>query len=243
MEPGQARQTRRTYLKLTGVTGGLLSLSGCLSWPGGDGSDDSDSDDSNSGTDGNDESDGSSDDGGGSDTNDENNSGGGDTDQNHDGDQDSDTETDSTDENREGENEPANESTEGEEDEEEKPLTPDENETEVDKEQYDEPEHEKELKELSDSAADISLDVSLGRNGARITGTITNACGCKIQSVDVDFEFYDADGAYCGSHLVSVRGLGPGESKRIDDRVAPYDLQAVPHRAKVLAVTVMGYAS
>lgn len=234
--------TRRAYLKLTGATSTLPLLSGCTSWiPGIDDNDDNDGD-SNGGN--NDGGDGSTNDGdddsNDTETNTDTNSGGGDEDheQEQEQEQKQSQENDTENESAEGNNESE---AEGDDQEEEKPARPDENETEVDKEKYDEPAHAVEPKELDESAADISLDVNLGKSGAQFSGTISNACGCKIHSVDVDFGLYDANGDYAGGHTVSVGDLGPDEQKDVDDQVPIYDLQAVPRDAKVLGVTVMGY--
>ena len=228
----QGGLSRRDVLKLGGATGGLTATAGCLGWfRGGDGSDDETSDDERD----QDETEQPANEN--ENTEDETNADeeadpGGDTNESADTQDENDTSGDGNE----------NESdTENETEEEQDPLTPDENETEVNESKYEDPE-QAELTELEDSAADISLNIDLGENGASITGTITNACGCEIQSVDVDLEFYDAAGDYCGSHLITVRDLDPGESERVAEHVPPYDLQAVPHDATVLAVTVMGYA-
>ena len=208
-------------------------MAGCLGWLRGDGSDDETSDDEEGDQD-QDETD--QPENGNESTNETNSNeeadSGGDTNESDDTQDENDTSGDGNE----------NESdTENETEEEQEPLTPDENETEVNESKYEDPE-QAELTELDESAADISLNIDLGQDGASITGEITNACGCEIQSVDVDIEFYDAAGDYCGSHLITVHDLGPGESERVAEHVPPYDLQAVPHDATVLAVTVMGYA-
>lgn len=222
--------SRRSLLIAAGAVAGTA---GCLKILAEDG-DNSDSDSDSDGNSGND-SDGDSDNGGKG---------------QNEADTDSDelNQTNTTDQSEGGEdnspesnNESAAQENESREDDEEPPLTPEENETEPDRERYNDTDAEQqETVALDPSTVSVEPEAHDTGTDVVLKGTVTNTSEQYVSAVSLDYSFYDYNDEYIGGYTVTVRELEPDETKDYEEVMGKENLQAEIGQRPELDVMVYG---
>lgn len=119
------------------------------------------------------------------------------------------------------------------EDSEESSQKPTDEETEIDRDEYED-------QEVSDTEArsrdDIEIDVDsqIAADGsATVTGTVTNVSDTSIDVVDLEIVFYGADDEYLSAQLVTIRNLGVDKSEQFDAGIAPDGAHGQPKRVEI----------
>ncbi|WP_238532938.1 FxLYD domain-containing protein [Halalkalicoccus jeotgali] len=94
---------------------------------------------------------------------------------------------------------------------------PDENATQINRDEYDENYGEYETTARDPSDVEITADAQQATDGSLlVSGTITNVSDRAIDVVDIELVFYGTNDAYLSATLVTVRDLGPAESREFE---------------------------
>lgn len=116
---------------------------------------------------------------------------------------------------------------------EESQQKPTEEETDINRDQYDQ-------QEVSDTKArsvdDIEIDADsqiINDGSATVTGTVTNISETSIEVVDLEVVFYDTDDEYLSAQLVTITDLGAGESEQFEAGIAPDGARGQPKRVEI----------
>lgn len=114
-----------------------------------------------------------------------------------------------------------------ESDEEERKATPDENDTEIDREQYNESSEPAEVEELPEDAVEISATYHLtdDESGVIVNGDVTNVTADPIDFVDLRIIYYNEQENEIGEDFVVVRELRSGQTKSFEVTTPETQLQ------------------
>ncbi|MCL7418911.1 MAG: FxLYD domain-containing protein, partial [Halalkalicoccus sp.] len=114
-------------------------------------------------------------------------------------------------------NERTNASETNSEDNTERQQHPDENATEINRDEYDENYGEHETTARDPSEVEITADAQQAPNGSLlVSGTVTNVSDRAVDVVDIELIFYGVDDAYLSATLVTVRDLESAESREFE---------------------------
>ncbi|ADJ14504.1 FxLYD domain-containing protein [Halalkalicoccus jeotgali] len=102
---------------------------------------------------------------------------------------------------------------------------PDENDTEIDREQYNESE-ERDVTELDESSVSVVTDATVDDSGSvTVQIKVTNTTDATIDGVDLEVIYLDSAGKEIGLDLKVVQGLGPRGTESVEARASPVDLR------------------
>jgi cytoskeletal protein RodZ len=94
---------------------------------------------------------------------------------------------------------------------------PDENATEINRDEYNETYGEYETTARDPSTVEITADAQQATDGSLlVSGTAMNVSDQAIDVVDIELVFYGTDDAYLSATLVTVRDLEPAESREFE---------------------------
>jgi hypothetical protein len=96
---------------------------------------------------------------------------------------------------------------------------PDENATQINRNEYNETYGEYETTARDPSAVEITADAQQATNGSLlVSGTVANVSDRAVDVVDIELVFYGTNDAYLSAILVTVRDLESGESREFETR-------------------------
>ena len=111
---------------------------------------------------------------------------------------------------------------------EDKPIAPDENETEIDRDQYNQSEPPA-MEERPQSDIESTVDDIERRNGrVTVTVTVRNVSSRAIDIVDVEILFYDENGRYLDSRIETITDLEAGASETVEITVRTETIRGDP---------------
>lgn len=94
---------------------------------------------------------------------------------------------------------------------------PDENATQINRDEYDENYSEYETTARDPSGVKITVDAQQVSTGSLlVSGTVTNVSDQTIDVVDIEFVFYGTDDEYLSATLVTLRDLEPSDSHEFE---------------------------
>ncbi|KYH23875.1 hypothetical protein HAPAU_39540 [Halalkalicoccus paucihalophilus] len=105
------------------------------------------------------------------------------------------------------------------EDNTERQQYPDENATQINRNEYNETYGEYETTARDPSAVEITADAQQPTDGSLlVSGTVVNVSDRAVDVVDIELVFYGTNDAYLSATLVTVRDLESGESREFETR-------------------------